>query len=379
MTALRLLSASAALAAALVLAGCGGHATEKSAAKPDTSAKGVAAAATSAALDGDALLAPSDVATARVADLAAGVPVSGTLTPGLEARVTSPFDDVLESVVAREGDRVAKGQVLARFRPTSYDADVASARAQLKSAQADHERMQNLFKEGAVSQRDVESAEAAWRAAQAGEAFAARRAADAVVRAPFAGVVATRSAQTGDRVGAGEPLFVIADTRELEFEATVPSEYVALVRPGAAVRLTVTGAAGDIAGRVARVNTTADPATRQVKVYVRVPNGAGKLVGGLFASGQVLTREARSALAVPTEAVRDGEPAWVFVVEGGKLAKRTVRTGVRDESHDLVEVLEGLKAGETVVTGTLAGLTEGQTVRVSGADSAAAATEAKKE
>ena len=315
-----------------------------------------------------------------MADLAAGVPVSGTLAPGLEARVTSPYDDVIEEVVAREGQRVAKGEVLARFRLTAYEADVASARAQLKSAQADHERMQNLYKEGAVSQRDVESAEAAWRSAQAGEALAARRLADAVVRAPFAGVIATRSAQTGDRVGGGEPLFVIADTRELEFEATVPSEYVALVRPGAAVRLTVSGASGELDGRVARVNATADPATRQVKVYVRVPNGAGRLVGGLFASGQVLTREARSALAVPTEAVREGAQPWVYVIADGKLAKREVRTGVRDDAHDLVEVLEGLKTGETVVTGTLAGLAEGQAVRVSGADSAgAAAPEAKKE
>jgi RND family efflux transporter MFP subunit len=368
MNAPRLLILSAAIAAALALAGCGGKSADggHGAAPNDTPA---ANAATAPAAAGEALLAPSDVAVARRADLAAGVPVSGTLAPGLEARVTSPFDDVLESVVAREGQRVAKGEVLARFRLTAYDADVASARAALKSAQADHERMQNLFREGAVSQRDVESAEAAWRAAQAGEAVAARRLSDAVVRAPFAGTIATRSAQTGDRVGGGEPLFVVADTRELEFEATVPSEHVALVRPGAAVRLTVTGASGEIDGRVARVNATADPATRQVKVYVRVPNAGGRLVGGLFASGQVLTRQARSALAVPSAAVReDGGRPWAYVVADGKLARREVRTGVRDESHDLVEVLEGLAAGDTVVTGALAGLGEGQTVRVTGSE-----------
>jgi membrane fusion protein (multidrug efflux system) len=199
--------------------------------------------------------------------------------------------------------------------------------------------------------------------------MASRRLADAVVRAPFAGTIATSSVQTGDRVGAGDPLFVVADTRELEFEATVPSEHVALVRPGAAVRLSVSGASDEIDGRVARVNSTADPATRQVKVYVRVPNGAGRLVGGLFASGQVLTRQARSALAVPSEAVRDldGKP-WAFVVENGRLVRRAIRIGVRDESHDLVEVLEGLQAGDTVVTGTLAGLADGQPVRVTGAE-----------
>jgi multidrug efflux pump subunit AcrA (membrane-fusion protein) len=139
------------------------------------------------------------------------------------------------------------------------------------------------------------------------------------------------------------------------------------VRPGAAVQLTVTGASGEIEGRVARVNSTADPATRQVKVYVSVPNGSGRLVGGLFASGQVLTRRARSALAVPSAAVREGEGAgrpWAFVVEGGRLVRREIRTGVRDESHDLVEVLEGVSAGDTIVP-ALAGLVE-PIVRVAG-------------
>lgn len=369
MNAARILLVSAALAAALALSGCGSGKSADAGSGSAKSATDAASGATAPATGGEALLAPSDIAQARRTDLAAGVPVSGTLAPGLEARVTSPFEDVLERVVVREGQRVAKGEVLARFRLAAVEADAASARARLKSAQADHERMRNLFQEGAVSERDVESAEAGWRAAQAAEAVAARRLSDAVVRAPFAGTIATRSVQTGDRVGAGDPLFVIADTRELEFEATVPSEYVAMVRPGAAVRLDVTGASGEIDGRVARVNSTADPATRQVKVYVRVPNAGGRLVGGLFASGQVLTRQARSALAVPSAAVREeGGRPWAYVVAGGRLARRELRTGVRDESHDLVEVLEGLAAGDTVVTGTLAGLGEGQTVRVTGGE-----------
>lgn len=367
MTPHRIVPAAAALAAILFLSGCSGGQHADAGGKADADTHAASAATLGDA--GDALLAETDVAVARRADLAAGVPVSGTLTPGLQARVTSPFEDVLEEVVAREGQRVAKGEVLARFRLGSVEADAASARAQLKSAQADHERMQNLYKEGAVSERDVESAEAAWKAAQAGEAVAARRLSDAVVRAPFAGTVATRSVQTGDRVGGGDPLFVIADTRELEFEATVPSEFVMLVRPGAPVRLTVTGASGAIDGHVARVNTTADPATRQVKVYVRVPNGAGRLVGGLFASGQVLTKQARSALAVPAEAVRGDDGAqWVFGIEGSRLVKKPVRVGVRDDADDLVEVLEGLQPGDTVVTGTLAGLAEGQAVRVAGGE-----------
>jgi RND family efflux transporter MFP subunit len=317
------------------------------------------------------LLAATDVAMAARLDLATGVPVSGTLTAGWEAQITSPFDDVVEDVRVREGQRVAKGQVLARFRSEILASAAASAAARRKSAAADFERQKNLLAEGAVSQRDLEAAEAALRAAEAEDAAAAKRLSDATVRAPAAGSVTARHVQSGSRVGAGDPLFVVADTRELEFEASVPSEHVRLVRPGATVRLEVTGfESGTLGGRVARVNAQADPSTRQVKVYVTVPNADARLVAGLFASGHVLTQEARKVLAVPSAAVRrEGEQSFAWVIEAGKLERRTVRTGLRDDSRDLIEVLEGLGEGASVVVGPVEGFAPGRPARVSGRES----------
>ncbi len=346
------------LLAALVLAGCGGkagHGETKKAEAADAPAD-------------TAMLASSDVAAVTRGDLAAGVPVSGNLAPGWRVNVTSPLDEVVEDVLVREGQRVAKSQVIARFRMSAVEAAAASARAQLKSAQADFERQKNLLREGAVSERDVESAEAAFRAAAAAEAAAAHRFADASVRAPGAGTVTVRSVQAGDRVGFGDPLFVIADTRELEFEATVPSEFVRFVKPGAPVTLDVTGwDAGAISGRVARVNATADAATRQVKVYVNVPNPDGRIVGDLYASGRIVTEKATGVLAVPQAAVRTENGAtFAWVVASGRLARKEAKFGLVDEAHDRVQVLSGLADGEVVVTGPAEGLADGQPVHVSG-------------
>lgn len=342
-----------ALLLAAVIAGCGGPADPKATPSADADA---------------ALLAPSDLAVASRVDLATGVPVSGTLSPGWEAQITSPFDDVMAEVVVREGQAVGQGQVLARFRDDLVSANAASAKARLKSAAADYERQKNLLAEGAVSQRDLEAAEAAWRAAQAEDASASQRLGEATVRAPQAGVVTKRSVQTGSRVGKGDPLFTIANTRSLEFEASVPSEYVRLLRPGAPVRLDVAGFdAGSIKGQVARVNAQADAATRQVKVYVNVPNGNGRLVGGLFASGSVVTKEARKVLAVPNAAIRhEGDASYVWVVENGALQRKAVRAGLRDETRDLIEVLSGLAEGEQVVTGAIDGFTPGRVAKVTG-------------
>lgn len=351
--------ATAALAAALVAAGCG---------KPSDAP---AAKSSGAAAPDTALLAAADLAVAAEGDLAAGVPVSGPLSPGWEARLSAPLDDIVEEVLVKEGQRVTAGQALARYRLGTVAAAAASSKAALKSAGADWQRQKNLLSEGAVSERDVETAEAAYRAAAAQSEADERRLADATVRAPRAGTVTTRSVQSGTRTSKGDPLFVVADTRELELEATVPSEFVPLVRTGAAVELSVAGWNGAaITGRVARINATADAATRQVKVYATVPNPGGRLVGDLYATGNIVTGRATHVLAVPTAALRRDDSltvAWI-VDKDSRARRRTVRAGLRDERADRVQVLEGLAAGDRVITGTAEGLVEGQAVRVAGKD-----------
>jgi RND family efflux transporter MFP subunit len=167
------------------------------------------------------------------------------------------------------------------------------------------------------------------------------------------------------------------NTDELEFAASVPTEALADVRPGAPVALMVSGLGGSaLTGHVSRVNATVDAATRQVKVYVAVPNRDHRLAGDMFATGRILLSQTRSSLAVPTSAVRaepDGR-TFAWVLAQGKIEKRAVRTGVHDELRDMVELASGLREGETVVVGPIEGLAPGQPVQITGeADSTARA------
>jgi RND family efflux transporter MFP subunit len=227
--------------------------------------------------------------------------------------------------------------------------------------------MQSLFKEGAVSQRDVEMAEVGLRNAEAAEAGAVKRLEEATVRAPVSGVIAQRLHDSGDRVKDGDQIFRLVNTQELQFEATVPSEYVADVKVGAPAVLAVSGAAGaGVTARVSRVNPTADAATRQVKVYVKLPNPAGRIVAGLFASGRVVTREAKGALAVPRAGVRRTEQGttYVLVVAQGKVAQRDVTLGLVDEVQNLVEITAGLREGDIAIVGPVEGLKVGDLVEI---------------
>jgi RND family efflux transporter MFP subunit len=232
--------------------------------------------------------------------------------------------------------------------------------------------MQNLFKEGAVSQRDVENAEVSLRAAESGEALARKKLDESTVRAPSSGVISQRAVDSGDRVKDGDLLFQLVNTSELEFAATVPSEYAADVRVGAPVVLAVSGASTDagLSGRVSRVNATVDPATRQVKVYVTVSNSDRRLVGGLYASGRIVLRQVKGAVAVPRTAIRRdaGGKVYVLVVDHGRVGRHDVTTGATDEQASLVEIIAGLEAGETVIIGPASGLEPGQRVTVTGGE-----------
>jgi RND family efflux transporter MFP subunit len=213
------------------------------------------------------------------------------------------------------------------------------------------------------------------RAAEAQEALARKHLDDATVRAPFDGVIAQRYVHSGDRVADGALLLRLVNTAELEFAATVPTAALGSVRPGAPVALTVSGLTGVIRGRVARVNATVDPSTRQVKVYVTVPNHDRRLAGDLFASGRIVLAEATGALAIPAAGVRRGpggaDQAWV--VAGGRAEPRAIVTGIRDEVRDLIEVKTGLRQGERAVVSPIEGLVPGQSVQVAGEETAAPA------
>ena len=352
------LAALALVAAAVMSTGCRSRASR--------------AEADPAAARPAAVLGPNDVWTVAPTDLIAGVPVSGTLEPDVDIKINAPTAEVLDQVLVKEGQAVGQGQVLARMSTAAIAPAAASAAAELRVAEANYHRMQDLYKEGAVAETDVETAEVTFKNAQAADAAAARRLAEATIRAPVSGVIAQRLHDAGDRVKDGDQLFRLVNTRELDFEATVPSQYAGDIKVGAPALLTVTGLdSAGVTARVARINAIADPATRQVKVYVHVPNPGGRMVAGLYASGRLVTRQIKAALAIPQAGVRrdDQGKTYVLIVAGGAVARRDVVVGAFDEQQNLVEIKQGLAAGDVVIVGPIEGLNVGDRVEIVGRES----------
>jgi len=368
------LTIAAALAAALA-AGCGGRNTDSAQAENTPEKISVGAA---------------DVTTTARTTLHAGVPVSGSLEPKVSITVGAPVAEQIVEMFVDEGQPVQQGEPLCRFKDdvlravaNSARADVATQRMQANIAVAESTRADALLREGAIAPRDRDNTVLALNAARARLALAEAQAASAddrlstaTLRAPASGVVSRRYLQAGDRVDFGKPVFDIVDTRVLQLSASVPVEHMAELRLGRTVALTVSQLdSTSVTGRISRINPTADNATRQVRVYVDIPNAARRLVGGLFVSGRVLTREAVNVVAVPLTALRyegDARTPVVYVIAQGKVARRIVGVGIADEDRRLVQVTSGVQAGDIVVVGPIEGLTDGAPVEILGqaADSA---------
>ena len=168
-------------------------------------------------------------------------------------------------------------------------------------------------------------------------------------------------------VQTGNALFTIVDPRSLELEGTVPAEAVGQLQPGAPVEFTVAGYPGRaFTGTLDRINPTADPATRQVRVYATLPNADQGLVGGLFAEGRIGT-DRRKTLLVPLSAVdQRGVTPTVLVLRGGKAEQQGVELGVREAATDRIEIRAGLQSGDTVLIAAATAIVPGTAIRVSG-------------
>lgn len=331
-----------------------------------------------AAVDPVVLVGRENVAVAKLEELRSGPPISGTLEARTEARVRAEMGGQVERTFADEGQRVREGVLLARLDDSavrdaylSAKSAVRSAESGLQIAQRNAERSSRLAQAGALPERDLETAqlnatnaEGALADARARLALAEKQLGNTMVRAPITGAVSQRAVDPGDVVQVGAALFTIVDLSSLRLDATVPVEEIDRLKVGAPVEFSVTGYDRRFSGRIERVNPAVDPETRQVRIYVVIPNAGQSLVSGLYAEGRVAT-DTRRAVAVPTSAVdRRGTAPVIHRLKAGKVVVVPVQLGVRDEASELVEIHSGITPGDTVLLGSAQGIAEGAPVRI---------------
>lgn len=326
---------------------------------------------------------PADVTVVELRRLARTIPISGSLSPLTQSTVRSKVPGEVRKVHVREGEKVAPGQLLAEIDTADLQAQLDAraaaleeARARLSIAAKNRDNGVKLLAQGFISQNAFDTTQSAYDAAAAAVKSAeaqvrlARNAMnDAVVRAPIEGIVAKKVANPGERVSVDGALFAIVDLGRMEVEAPVPAAEVPGLRVGQAAVLRVDGyGKREFAGRLERINPTAEPGSRAITVYLSVSNKDGALRGGMFAKGSLVLDDGESAPTIPATAIREeAGQAFVFTIEDGKLARRPVTLGLRQEEAGVVQVKSGLEKGATVVSSRATGLKAGDAARLKAA------------
>ncbi|MEW5982181.1 MAG: efflux RND transporter periplasmic adaptor subunit [Acidobacteriota bacterium] len=333
-----------------------------------------------------------DVTNTRRARVADRVTVVGSLIGAVSVDVVPKVSGRLESVQVRLGDRVGRGQLLAKLEDreiqeqvhqaeASFDVSKASLRqreADLKFAQTALQRSQNLAARDLVSRQTLDDAQARVEAAQAQVDLSSAQLGQSKARleelqinlantrvlSPVDGFVGSRRVDPGAFVGPNSPVVSVVDISLVRLIANLVERDLKRVGTGMAAEVQVDAYPGEVfQGRVARIAPVLDPATRTAQMEVEVPNPAARLKPGMYARVRFTVAESPNALIVPRNAIIDLEGERGVFLAGEKTAAwRPVTTGIQEE--DLVEVLSGLEDGDRVVTLGSASLQDGDPIAV---------------
>jgi RND family efflux transporter MFP subunit len=343
------------------------------------------------------------VAAARTMPFTETILVTGSLIAREEVLVAPQIDGLrVAEILAEEGDTVTAGQVLARLNSETLKAQleqqeanllradatieqsrnrITEAEANQKQAQAAFERADELLKSGSTSRSVYDEREAAARTAGA----AVRQAKDGLhvsqaekaqidaqiresklrlgyadIKAPEAGIISRRMAKVGALAAStADPLFRIITKGEVELDAEVPEIYLPRLTIGQTVSVEVAGLKAS-QGKIRLISPTVDAATRLGRVRIFIGKDP-RLHVGSFARGAI-NAETRDALGIPASAIlARTETTAVKVVKDGVIETRRITTGMRSGGN--VEVVDGLKDGELVVTRSAMLLRDGDKVR----------------
>jgi len=326
------------------------------------------------------LVGPEAITVAEVSTMAIGPALSGTLVAERTANIRAEVAGQVMTVLHEPGDRVGAGEALARIDDRAIADAWLSARSGVTQAELaadigkrELDRAVKLNTAGAIADRDLENTRRANLGAQAQLEDAKARLAQAqkqkdatVVKAPYAGIVAERTANAGDVVTPGAPLFTVVDPSTMRLEANIPASQLGAIHLGAPVTFAVTGYPDrKFKGVVAHIAPSADAATRQVRVIARIPNQGAGLVAGLFAEGRV-NSTVREALTAPAAAIdQRGIRPVVARLKGGRVERLEVTLGAKDDATERVELTSGVSRGDTLLVGAALGITPGTTLKVS--------------
>jgi membrane fusion protein (multidrug efflux system) len=278
----------------------------------------------------------------------------------------------IAAVNFRDGAIVGKGAVLVTLDAAVQEAELEQARASLALARSNHKRNQELLEKKFVTAQALDNSAATLKVQEAAVQLAEAKVGRMRIKAPFNGMVGLRNVSVGDYVKEGQDLINIEDIGTLRVDFKLPETYLGRVVKGQVVEVSTDALPGEPFKAVLdAVDPMVDQNGRAISSRARLDNASGKLRPGMFVRVRLIFGERRNVLMAPEQAIVPGAQPTVFKVVGGKAVATRVKLGVRRGAQ--VEIVDGLAAGDAVVTAGQLKLRDGAAVRAIGEGGAAPA------
>lgn len=299
----------------------------------------------------------------RLARLEETVPANGTLAPKETVEIVAELSRRLVKINAEEGATVKAGDLLFKLDDADLKAQLEEREVRRRLAAGTESRLRDLLAAKAISQQQYDEAKNALDLVDAETNLIRVTLAKTEVRAPFDGILGSRSVSEGAWIDPNKPLITLQALSTLKLNFTLPERYGNAVQPNQAVTFQVQGLAGDRKGRVVFIEPAIDEATRSLRVRAEVENTDGRLRPGAFVTVLTTIRATDEGVMIPSESVVPSlKGQSVFIAVDGKVATRVIETGIR--TADSVQVLRGLAPEEVVLTTNLLRLRPGAAVEL---------------
>jgi len=272
----------------------------------------------------------------------------GTLNAREEVNIVSEITRKVIAIKMKEGALVSAGQLLFKLDDADITSRISKLTIQERLAEANESREKILLASGGISQERFEETSNTRQTLQAEIDILKVDLAKTEIRAPFSGKIGLRNVSTGALVTPGTVLANLQDIGRLTLDFSVPERYARDLQPGSPVYFTTDYLPEKLVASVEAAEPAVDERTRTLLVRASVQNVGGNLVPGTSARVSLVLKEQALSIFVPTSALIPSIKGYtVFINRGGKALASPVKTGIRNS--DLVQVLEGLKPGDTLV------------------------------
>lgn len=281
---------------------------------------------------------------------------SGTVESAETSMLSFSVPGTITDFYVEEGQRVAKGQVLARVRSDSYVNAGNIADAELAEARDAYARLKKLHDADALPEIKWVEVQNKLKQAENAAEMSRRAVTDATLHAPVSGVVSRKLAGVGQTVIAAEPVLELVTVSDIRITISVPESEIGAIAEGQAATVGFKSLGIDsLSGRVVRKSVVADPLTRAYTVKIAIPTADGRILPGMV--GDVAVASVASAdlsataaeVLLPSQSVLldSDNRTFVWVVDGGKAARRFVKADALASGGVIVS--EGLSAGDSVI------------------------------